>query len=402
MLLAILHHKPFYMDINQIRKDTRGCADKIFLNSAGSSLMPKAVVEKTINYLKEEEEFGGYFIANKHAAILDNFYKEVAKLINCKPENVAFASSATDAYAKALSSIPFKSGDCIITTDNDYISNQIAFISLKKRLNIEIYRVKNLANHEIDLDDLEVLIKKYQPKLIAVTHIPTNSGLIQNVAAVGKICKAHDILYLVDACQSVGQLVVDVREISCDFMTATGRKFLRGPRGTGFLFVSNKVLAQNLAPILIDMKGGNWTSFDNYEIIGTAKRFEFWEQPCGAIIGFTEAIRYANEVGLANIQNYNQQLSNLLRSLLAENPNIQILDQGNQLASIVTFHHQKLELAALQNLLSENQVYHSVSFKGGALIDFTAKNVDWAIRFSPHYFNTEEEIGKVADLLNSI
>ncbi|MFN0254594.1 aminotransferase class V-fold PLP-dependent enzyme [Pedobacter ureilyticus] len=390
------------MDINQIRKDTLGCADKTFFNSAGSSLMPQSVVRKTIDYLKEEELYGGYSVANKQAEAIKQFYIEVGKLLNCSAANIAFATSNTDAYAKALSSIPFESGDSIITTDDDYISNQIAFLSLKKRLKVEVYRVKNLANHEIDVEDLEILIKKHQPKLVAVTHIPTNSGLIQDVEAVGQLCRKHDILYLVDACQSVGQLEVDVQKIGCDFLTATGRKFLRGPRGTGFLYVSEKVLSQNLAPMLIDMKGGNWTSFDDYEPIHTAKKFEYWEQSCAAIVGFTEAVRYANEVGLANIQNYNLQLSTELRKSLSEIPNIEVLDQGNRLASIVTFRHQKLELAELQKLLSNNQIYHSVSFKGSALIDFTKKNVDWAIRFSPHYFNTLEEIEEVIELLRGI
>ena len=390
------------MDINLIRKDTLGCADKIFLNSAGSSLMPQSVVQKTIDYLKEEEQFGGYFVANTQAETINQFYLEVGKLLNCNAENIAFATSNTDAYAKALSSIPFVGGDSIITTNDDYISNQIAFLSLKKRLNVEVYRVKNLPNHEIDLEDLEILIKKHQPKLIAVTHVPTNSGLIQDVETVGKLCKAHDILYLVDACQSVGQLEVDVQKIGCDFLTATGRKFLRGPRGTGFLYVSEKVLEQNLSPMLIDMKGGNWTSFDEYEPIHTAKKFEYWEQSCATVVGFAEAIRYANSLGLANIENYNQQLSSQLRKLLTEIPDIEVLDQGNQLASIVTFRHHKFELAQLQSLLSENQIYHSVSFKGSALIDFTKKNVDWAVRFSPHYFNTVEEIEKVVELLKRV
>jgi len=390
------------MDINQIRKDTLGCTDKIFLNSAGSSLMPKTVVEKTINYLKEEEQFGGYFVANQQAKIVDQFYVEAAKLLNCNTKHIAFANSNTDAYAKVLSSIPFQNGDCIITTDDDYVSNQIAFISLKKRLNIEIHRVQNLANHEIDLADLESLIKKHQPKLIAVTHIPTNSGLVQDVEAVGKICKANDILYLVDACQSVGQFVIDVQKIGCDFLTSTGRKFLRGPRGTGFLYISDKVLDLHLAPLIIDMKGGNWTSFDDYEPFHNAKKFEYWEQSYAAIVGFTEAIRYANAIGLANIQNYNQQLSSQLRDLLSKIPAIQVLDQGNHLASIVTFHNHQIGLTELQNLLSENQIFHSVSFKGSALIDFTKKNVDWAIRFSPHYFNTLEEIEKVAEMLRGV
>lgn len=150
------------------------------------------------------------------------------------------------------------------------------------------------------------------------------------------------------------------------------------------------------------MQGANWTSFDDYELTNTAKGFEFFEQSCAAIIGFTEAIRYANQLGLANIQAYNQQLSGKLRSLLADNSAIEVLDKGNRLGSIVTFHHHKLDLATLQDFLAANQIYHSVSYKNGALIDFTAKNVDWAIRFSPHYFNTEAEIEKVVELLREV
>ncbi|WP_306460071.1 aminotransferase class V-fold PLP-dependent enzyme [Flavobacterium sp. B17] len=198
-------------------------------------------------------------------------YNETATLINAKPSNIAFATSATEAYTKALSSIIFKEGDTIITTADDYISNQITFISLQKKMNLKIIRMKNLPDHELDLDDLEVLIKKHHPRIVAVTHIPTNSGLIQNVEGVGKICREYGILYLVDACQSVGQMVVDVEKINCDFLTATGRKFMRGPRGTGFLYVSDKVLEQNYAPLLLDMRGAKWSEFDDYELFDSAK-----------------------------------------------------------------------------------------------------------------------------------
>ncbi|WP_262696762.1 aminotransferase class V-fold PLP-dependent enzyme [Chryseobacterium sp. 3008163] len=236
------------MNIEKIRQDTKGLSDKIFLNSAGSSLMPSIVVESMVDYFHQEEQFGGYEVANRNVDLLEQFYKETAKLINCKPSNIGFAASATEAFAKALSSIIFKEGDCIITTVDDYISNQITFISLQKKLNVQIFRMKNLPDNELDLEDFENLIKKYNPKLVAVTHIPTNSGLIQNVEAVGKICRQYDIFYLVDACQSVGQMVVDVEKINCDFLTATGRKFLRGPRGTGFLYVSDRVLEKDYAP----------------------------------------------------------------------------------------------------------------------------------------------------------
>ncbi|MEC3876322.1 aminotransferase class V-fold PLP-dependent enzyme [Chryseobacterium salviniae] len=387
------------MNIDTIRQDTRGLSDgKIFLNNAGSSLMPSFVVDSIIDYLELEEQLGGYEVAAKNAEVLEEFYDETARLINAKPSNIAFATSATEAYAKALSSIVFNEGDVIITTADDYISNQITFISLQKKLKVNIIRTKNLSDNELDLEDLEHLIKKHNPKLIAVTHIPTNSGLIQNVEAVGKLCRQYDVLYLVDACQSVGQLVVDVEKIGCDFLSATGRKFMRGPRGTGFLYVSDKILEQNYAPLLLDMRGADWTEFNNYELFKTAKRFESWEMSYASLMGFTHALQYANHIGLHAIENYNKGLSERLREKL-KNSGFNVWDWGKNLSSIVTFSGPDGDLGRIQNVLKENNIFFSVTQKNSALIDFTKKNINGIVRLSPHYFNTVDEIDRVSDIL---
>ncbi|HXB43123.1 MAG TPA: aminotransferase class V-fold PLP-dependent enzyme, partial [Puia sp.] len=265
------------MDITKIRKDTPGCVDKIFLNSAGSSLPPKSVVEKSVGYLQFEQEVGGYEAAFLRAEEIDTFYKETATLLHCKPANIAFAYNATDAYARALSAIAFKSGDYIVSTNDDYISNQIAFLSLQKRFGVRLLRANNLDNGDIDLTHLEELILGFLPVLVAVTHIPTNSGLVQQVEEIGKICKKYDVWYLLDACQSVGQREVDVEKIGCDFLSATGRKFLRGPRGTGFLYVADSIINEKLEPLFIDMRGADWIKADEYLIQMDAKRFELWE-----------------------------------------------------------------------------------------------------------------------------
>lgn len=389
------------MNTAKIREDIRGLSDeKIFMNNAGSSLMPSIVVDSMIDYLKQEEQFGGYEVATRNAELLEEFYDETAKLINCKPSNIAFATSATEAFAKALSSIFFKENDVIITTADDYISNQITFISLQKKINIKIIRTRNLPDNELDLEDLENLIRKYTPKLVAVTHIPTNSGLIQNVEGVGKICKRYNILYLVDACQSVGQMVVDVNNIGCDFLTATGRKFLRGPRGTGFLYVSDKVLEQNYAPLLLDMRGANWTEYNDYELFKTAKRFEHWEISYASLLGVKHAIRYANNIGLDTIEEYNKILSEELRNRLKDS-GFKVWDWGNHLSSIVTFSGPDGDLENIQRVLKENNVFFSVTYKNSALIDFTNKKINGIVRLSPHYFNTLEEIEQVSEILKN-
>lgn len=389
------------MNTDKIRQEIRGLSDgKLFFNNAGSSLMPNTVVDSMIDYLRQEERLGGYEVANRNAELLDNFYAETARLINCKPSNIAFMTSATEAFAKALSSIIFEEGDTIITTVDDYISNQITFISLQKRLNINLLRIKKLENNELDLEELENLIKEHHPKLVAVTHIPTNSGLIQDIEAVGKICRQYDVLYLADCCQSVGQMVVDVQKIGCDFLTATGRKFMRGPRGSGFLYVSDRVLEQDYAPILLDMRGAHWSEYDNYELFKTAKRFEHWEVSYAAVLGMMEAVKYANTIGLNTIENYNRKLSETLRTNL-KNSGFKVLDIGQNLSSIVTFCGPDNDLENIQKVLRENNVFFSVSYKNSALIDFTDKKVDGAVRLSPHYFNTIEEIEKVSDILKN-
>jgi len=388
------------MDINTIRAQTKGCTGKIFLNSAGASLVPSAVTEKMISYLSKEAEIGGYALAAQFNTELQEFYSESAKLLNCKPENIAFVTSATDAYAKAISSIAFKAGDVILTTDDDYISNQLSFLSLKSRFGITIVRAANSTDGDLDLQVFEKLVQQHQPKLVALTHIPTSSGLIQPAAEVGLICKKYDVLYLLDACQSVGQLLVDVKEIGCDFLTATGRKFLRGPRGTGILYVSDRALNAGLVPMIFDMQGAKWSGFDTYELADTAVRFEFWESSIAGKLGLVAALKYVNEIGIANIEQYNAVLMKKFRTQLKDIKGLNLHDRGIRLSNILTFTIAGKSIEELTALLDANQVYYSISFKDFALIDFTRKNLERAIRFSPHYFNTAEELEKIVAILS--
>jgi cysteine desulfurase/selenocysteine lyase len=390
------------MKIDSIRRDTAGIEGKIFLNSAGSSLMPKPVIEKMIAYLKEEETSGGYRTEMLRQEDIASFYKETALLLNCGEHQIAFTYNATDAYARALSSIPFKLGDIILTSADDYVSNHIAFLSLKKRFGIRILMANNLENGDLDLQHFENMVKENKPALVALTHIPTNSGMVQNAEEVGKICKTYDILYLLDACQSIGQIPVDVQNIGCDFLSATGRKFLRGPRGTGFLFVSDKVLEMGLEPLFPDMKGADWIAAETYKPVSTGRRFEQFEASFASLIGLAEAIRYANNIGLGNIETINRELCEKLRKNLSGLNGINLLDKGSRLSSIITLHTANVPLEKLEQELSKSQIMFSVSLRKNALIDMDKKGVEWALRFSPHYFNTAHEIDVLATVLADI
>ena len=289
-------------DLNKLRSETPGCQHKMHLNNAGAALPSRRVIKAIQDYFDLENEIGGYEAMAEKAAETNDFYISLSKMLNCQPHNIAHATSATDAYSKALSSIIFQKDDIILTTDDDYVSNQIAFLVLEKRHGVKLIRAEKNSSGGVSVDSMANLIKKHQPKLVAVTHIPTNSGLIQDIEAIGHLCKKNNILYLVDACQSAGQMPLDVAKIKCDFLTATFRKFMRGPRGVGFLYVSDKVLEMNLEPIFPDLSAGVWTGKNEYHLEKTAKRFEVWERNYSLIMGATAAVNYASEVGLEDIQ----------------------------------------------------------------------------------------------------
>jgi selenocysteine lyase/cysteine desulfurase len=248
------------MDLARLRSETPGCAERVHLNNAGASLMPEPVVNAARRHLELEARIGGYEAAATAAEDIADAYRAVAALLETEPNNVAFTEHATASFVQALSSISWASDDVLLTTRNDYVSNQIQYLALARRFGIEVVRAPDAPEGGVDLQAMDELIHRRRPRLVAVTQIPTNSGLVQDVATIGAMCRARDVLYLVDACQSVGQMVVRPDAIQCDFLSATARKFLRGPRGAGFLWVSDRVLGGGLEPLFPDMRGSRGIS----------------------------------------------------------------------------------------------------------------------------------------------
>ncbi len=386
------------LNLRQLRADTPGCVDTLFMNSAGASLMPRPVVAAMADYLQQEAQLGGYEVERLWMSRINRFYDETARLLNTRPGNLAYAYSATDAYIQVLSAIPFRAGDTILTTTHDYVSNQLAFLSLQQRVGIRLLRINNLSNGELDLTHLEELIREHRPVLVAITHIPTNIGLVQPAEAVGALCRQYGVWYLLDAAQSVGQLPLDVTRIQADFLNGTGRKFLRGPRNTGFLYVSDRVLEAGLTPLYIDRRAATWTEPDGYILQTDARRFELQEISLLSV-GLAEAVRYANQVGIETIARHNQQQMHRLRTGLQAIDGTQLMDQGAVQSNILAFHTDRQPLARLETALRHERVVFTVQYPHFALIDFLDKGLDWVIRFSPHYFNTVQEIDQVVEVV---
>lgn len=383
------------LDLRALRAETPGCEHRIHFNNAGAGLITASTLEAMIAHLRLEAEVGGYEAADARADAVADFYRAAGDLIGCKPEEIAFASSATDAFTRALSSVPFERGDLILTTKDDYISNQIAFLALRKRFGVEVVHAPTLSEGGVDVAAMARLMRERRPRIVVATHVPTNSGLVQPVAEIGHHCRELDILYLVDACQSVGQLRLDVAAIGCDFLSMTCRKFLRGPRGSGFLFVSERTLERGYEPLFIDMRGARWTATDRYEPAPAASRFEDWEFPYAAVIGSAVAIRHELAVGIDEIAARSPMLARRLREGLGAIDCVRVLDRGRELCAIVTVAIDGWEQDDFKRALDQRGINSALSLREYAQYDFGAKNVDWCLRLSPHYYNTEDEVAEV-------
>jgi selenocysteine lyase/cysteine desulfurase len=389
------------MNVESLRNDTPGCKTKIHFNNAGSSLPPSVVLNAMTEYLTLEVQTGGYETADLRAAETQGFYKSMATLLNCSSENIAFTSSATSSFSRALSCIPFKTGDHILIANEDYISNQLVFLSLQKRFGIQLLRANSLSEGGTDPDDMRRLMDQFHPALVSISHTQTNSGLIQPVEEIGQLCQERSIPYLVDACQSVGQFPVDVKKIKCDFLTGTFRKFVRGPRGAGFLFVSDKILKTSLEPLFIDMRGADWKEKDSYTLRPDARRFEEWELPYALVAGSKAAVDYSLAVGLDEIEKRNKYLCGIVRKQISD-ISLPLLDKGKNLSSIITVKIPGKESNDVLQYLRNKNINTSITSRSSAIIDFDAKGVTWALRISPHYYNTEEEIRLLVQALKMI
>ena len=377
-------------EIQRARNETRGCEYVTHFNNAGSSLMAAPVADYLYEFLQEEEMKGGYETAASRSMELENFYVRVAELINAKPKEIAFVENATRAWDMIFYSIPLKAGDQIITVRSEYGSNVIAYLHRAKQTGAELVILENNDDGEPDTDQLRKLINK-KTKLISMSHIPTGGGLVNPASEIGAIANEYGVPYLLDACQSVGQMSVNVADIGCDFLSATGRKFLRGPRGTGFLYVKQDWI-ERLEPPLIDQFAANLLDEKTYLLRRDARKFENWERYFAGQAAFGRAIEYAMDFGLPKIQQRIFKMADKLREGLQEIPQLEVTDQGRLKCGIVTFRHEALDAAIIKSELARRKINVSVSSGSGSRLSFMKRGIEAVVRASIHYYNSEEEL----------
>lgn len=388
------------IDIDKIRADTPAAGQLAYLHNAGAALMPTVVVEAMKRHIDLESEIGGYAAADRESERLDAVYGSVARLLNAAPDEIALMENATVAWQMAFYALPFRKGDRILTAEAEYAANYVAFLQVARRTGAIIDIVPSDAAGELDVHALERMIDAHV-KLIAITWVPTNGGLVNPAAAIGKIAQARGIPYLLDACQAVGQMTVDVEAIGCDMLSATGRKFLRGPRGIGFLYVRRPLL-QRIEPPMIDHFAAPWVARNQYRLRDDARRFETWENNYTARLGLGAAVDYALNIGLGPIEQRCRMLADRLRSGLASVRGLTIHDLGRAPGAIVSFTMAGHEADTVVSSAAAAGIAIGASDPSSTRIDAEIRALPPLVRASPHYYNTAAEIdrliGHLADL----
>ena len=387
------------IDKKTLRADLASKPGHIHLDNAGAALMPRCVLETQIAHLNLEASVGGYEAERLRGEQIEAVYDSVARLIQCHRDEVAIVENASVGWMMAFYSLAFEAGDRILTAEAEYASNYLAYLQVARDRGVEVETIPSTASGEICIDSLRDMIDD-RVRLISVTHVPTNGGLVNPVEAIGAIAREHDIFYIVDACQSAGQIVLDVNRIQCDVLTATGRKFLRGPRGVGFLYVRGSVL-DRLHPPMIDLYSAQWVAPDRYELRADARRFENWENNYAAKLGLGRAIDYALDVGIEAIEQEVARLAAMLRDQLGAIAGVTVHDIGARKCGIVTFSVAGMQATDVESRLRESGILVSVSSPFSTLIDASRRQLPDLVRSSVHCYNTEAELESLANLVRS-
>jgi cysteine desulfurase/selenocysteine lyase len=387
------------IDVDHVRAQTPGINTSVHLMACGSALMPQPVVDAVVNHTLLEAQVGGYEAHARESEMLDRVYDTIARHLGAKRHEIALLENATVAWCHAFYALPLKPGSRILTCEAEYAANYVAFLQRARRDDLTIEVVPSDSAGTLDIQALEVMVDD-DVGLIAITWIPTNGGLVNPATAVGQIARRHGVPYLLDACQAAGQLRIDVEAIGCDFLSATGRKFLRGPRGTGFLYVREHWL-ETLEPAMIDHFGADWVARDKYELRADARRFETWENAYALRAGLGAAFDYAEQLGIDAIEQRVGHLANHCRSLLGEHRNITLRDLGEHQCGIVSFSVDGADPAELVKQMGAAGFVIGASSAASTRLDAERRNLPTLLRMAPHYYNTEDEISRAVSQLTS-
>jgi len=386
--------------VARVRGQTPGISGRIHFDNSGSALMPEPVIAALHHAIERDAAVGGYVAQEQQASAMEGGYASLAKLLGGNISDYAFVGSAVDGWTKAFYSLPLKAGENIVTAYNEYCSNYIAYLQVQKNRGVEIRVARQSPAGGVDLEHLTALIDR-RTALISLSHMPSSSGEINPVEKVGEIACAAGVLYQLDACQSVGHVPVDVGRIGCDIMTGTSRKFLRGPRGIGFLYVNEKARSV-MEPVVLTNQSAEWSSKDAYTLRQDARVFEAWERSVANQLGFSAAIDYLLELGVESATAQIAQNAAYLRERFADMKNIKVECPPNAASAIITFNVDGHTPAEVKNILEQQNIAVQTASVVHTRLDLEERGITAAVRVSPHYYNDVGEMDTLLAALESL
>ncbi|MCC2280470.1 aminotransferase class V-fold PLP-dependent enzyme [Streptomyces sp. ET3-23] len=372
----------------------------MFLDSAGCSLMPRQVLDEVVGHLRREAEIGGYRAADERRADLDAGYGVVAELLGCRPDQVAFTDSATRSWLAAFDAVPLAAGDRILIGEVEYAGNAVPLLMRAEAVGATVEVAPSDRAGVFSTAALEEMLDE-RVKLVSLVHVPTNGGVVNAVRRVADAAHAVGALLILDACQSAGQLRLDANELDADIVTFTGRKWLRGPRGTGALIVRDRA-AGLLRPRLADLRGGSWCAPGEYQLRTDAQAFELWEAGIAQRLGLIRAVRYALRLGVGEIEAAVKARAARLRVGLVGLAGVIVHDLGVDRCGIVTFTVEGTDSARVRDVLAGQGVTVNVSRRPSTLVDMTRRGLSSIVRASPHYFVDDAQIDRCIDVVADV
>lgn len=384
--------------LDDVRADAPACQNLVFLDSAGSSLPPNQVVETVVRHVRREAEVGGYRAANERLDDLAAVKTSIGRLINAPAESIALSDSASRSWSDFFYSVPLQSDDRILISHIEYGSNAIAALQRAEQTGATVEPIPCDPSGRIDLEAFERMLDE-RVKLVSLVHVPTNGGVVNPVRPVVDLAHGVGALVILDACQSAGQLPLDVSAMGVDALSATGRKWLRGPRGTGLLYVDPRL---DLTPSRLDLHGATWRSIADFEVAPDASRFEFWECNVAARLGLGTAVDYLLDLGPDSVFAAIASTAGTTRDLLRAIPGVTVRDPDGELAGIVSFTVDGVESVDVREELARQDITVTVSHRSSTLLDMDRRGLSNVVRASPHCFVSPTDLEKFAKAVESL
>ena len=371
-------------------------------NGATTFPKPKVVTDKimecSLGYAGNPGR-SGHKLAMKMDLEIYETREKICKLINgTEVLNVIFTFNATDSLNLAIKGV-LEEGDHVITTSMEHNSVLRPLNKLRKDGKIELSIVYADDKGYIDPQKIfEALTPN--TKMIVTTHMSNVFGTIVDIKAIGDFCKENNILYLVDASQSIGVLDIDVQEMNIDLLAFPGHKALFGPMGTGALYIKEGIIVKSLK------EGGTGSyshSIDQPDLYPDS--LESGTPNGVGIIALGKGIDFINEVGLENIRNHEMSLKNHFIELLKDNEDVILYGTlDDRQGAVVSLNVKDMDSSEISYILSDEfDIYTRPGFHCAPLAHKTMGTEELgAIRFSFGYYNTLEEIDKTVEALLNI